>query len=237
MDPQAPRRRLVLITLLALASLGVLALSRPALGPPAWVRGDDLALAVAWIVAVAAAAWLFLATGVCVIALGFGRPRIAQRLAPALPSGIRRLVEIAVVAACVALPALPALPAQAAGPAPAVIVDQPVVRGAVTPAPKPDRPVERSAPAPAPALAPTPASPPAREPSGETRHIVVAGDNLWLIARNALTHEFARHPSESEVAHYWRAVIAANRSTLRSRDPSLIFPGEIVSLPRPPAVS
>lgn len=106
--PQPARRRLVLVTLLALVSLGVLALTRPALGPAVWSRGDDLALAVAWLVAVVAAAWLFLATGTCVVALGLGRPRIARRLAPALPFGVRRLVELAVVAACVSLPALPA---------------------------------------------------------------------------------------------------------------------------------
>jgi hypothetical protein len=240
-DPHVPRRRLVLVALLALSSLGLLAVARPALGPAAWARGDDLALAVAWIVAVAAAAWLFIATGVCVIALGFGRPRIARRVAPALPFGIRRLVEIAIVSACVALPASPAPAAGPAPTAPTVIVDQPVVRGPVTDvpvvvAPNPDRPVERSglvaAPAPAPAIPPTPAPPRAG------RHVVVrAGDNLWLIARNALTRDGARRPSESEVAHYWRAVITANRSTLRSGDPSVIFPGEIVSLPPPAVVS
>jgi len=67
--------------------------------------------------------------------------------------------------------------------------------------------------------------------------VVRAGDNLWLIARNALTRDGARRPSESEIARYWRAVITANRSTLRSGDPSVIFPGEIVSLPPPAVVS
>ena len=226
--PQPPRRRLVLVTLLALVSLGVLALTHPALGPAVWSRGDDLALAVAWLVAVVAAAWLFLATGTCVVALGLGRPRIARRLAPALPFGVRRLVEVAVVAACVSLPALPA---HAVGPAPVapagVVIDQPVVRGRIATAP-----VVRTAPAPVP-----PVAPPAAPVSAARDVIVRSGDNLWSIARNALTHDSARRPNDTEVARYWHAVIAANRSTLRSRDASLIFPGEVVTLPPPPAVS
>jgi hypothetical protein len=36
---------------------------------------------------------------------------------------------------------------------------------------------------------------------------------------------------------HWLVVIAANRSTLRSGDPSLIFPGEIVTVPPATAVS
>jgi nucleoid-associated protein YgaU len=60
---------------------------------------------------------------------------------------------------------------------------------------------------------------------------VRAGDNLWLIARAAVTRMAGANPTDAEVAHYWRAVIAANRSTLRSGNPSLIFPGEIVALP------
>jgi hypothetical protein len=210
------RLRLVLITLAALGCLGALVVARPPLTATAWSRGDDLALAVAWLVAVAASAWLFVATGACAIALGLTRPDLAHRLAPALPSGIRKLVEVAVVGSCIVLPAWPAA---AAGPppAPAVVVidDQPVVR-----APEADAP------------------PTAVPPQVVSARVVVRpGDSLWLIARATLTDASGHRPSEAEVARYWHELIGANRSTLRSGDPSLIFPGEIVALPAPATVS
>jgi hypothetical protein len=216
--PERPRIRLVFVTLLAFASFGVLVVARPPLTQTVWSRGDDLALAVAWIVALAASAWLFVATGACVVALGLARPRLARRISPVLPVGLRRWVEVAIVGACVALPALPA---QAVAPprVSAVVDDQPVVRAPETP---------RSAPTPTAAIAPT----------AVPQHTIVrAGDSLWLIARASLTHATGRRPGDTEVARYWRAVIAANRPTLRSGDPSLIYAGEIVVLPPVSAVS
>ena len=53
------------------------------------------------------------------------------------------------------------------------------------------------------------------------------GDNLWTIARGALGGTAA----DAEVAPYWNALIAANRSRLRSGDPNLIYPGEVLGLP------
>ena len=223
MHPERPRLRLVLVTFLALASLGALVVARPALTGTPWSRGDDLAIAVAWLVAVAASAWLFVATGACVVALGFARPRLARRLAPTLPFGIRRLVEVAIVGSCLGITALPA---PALGPAriAAVVVDEPVVRAPEVPVP--------ATPAP-----PTPA-PVVPAPTEIDEHVVVrAGDSLWLIARASLTRISGSCPDDTDVARYWRAVIAANRSTLRSGNPSLIFPGEIVALPDPRAVS
>jgi nucleoid-associated protein YgaU len=83
---------------------------------------------------------------------------------------------------------------------------------------------------------PAPSARPA--PSELPPHVVVrAGDNLWLIARASLARVSTTRPDDADVARYWLAVIAANRSTLRSGNPSLIFPGEIVALPRPFRVS
>jgi hypothetical protein len=215
-----PRLRLLLVALGALASLAALAVTRPPLSGGVWSRGDDLAPAVAWLVAVAASAWLFVATGACAIALGLRRPALARRLVPALPSGLRKLVELALVGSCIALPALPVAPAGAAPVAAVIVADQPVVRAPEAPAP----PV----PSPVPVPAPVPATAP---PAPVARVVVRAGDNLWLIARASLANASGRRPSDAEVARYWRAVIDANHSTLRSGDPSLIFPGEIVTLP------
>jgi nucleoid-associated protein YgaU len=234
---QQPRRQLVCISVLAVASFGILLVARPPLTGAFWSRGDDLALAVAWGVALAASAWLTLATGACVIALGFARPQLARRIAPGLPCAVRRLVEIAIVSSCIALPAVPAL---AAGPLPAphaYVTDQPVVRTAV-PVPRAVVPATIPAPVIPAVVVPAVVVPPVVVPPAAARHVVVrAGDNLWLIARATLGRGRAGNPTDTDVARYWRAVIAANRATLRSGDPSLIFPGEMITLPPAPGVS
>jgi hypothetical protein len=214
-----PRLQLVLVCLLALVSLVALAAARPPFTKSLVARGDDLALAVAWIVATAAAVWLFVLTGASAIALGLGRPRLARRLAPALPARLRRVIEIAIVASCVAVPALPAG---------AAVTDQPVVRTPRAVAPVESTPITRPVPAPPAAARPAPAGRLVR---------VQPGDNLWSITRAALESVAAARVDDAAVARYWRVVIAANRSTLRSGDPSLIFPGEVVTLPPPGAVS
>jgi nucleoid-associated protein YgaU len=40
-----------------------------------------------------------------------------------------------------------------------------------------------------------------------------------------------REPSDSEVAPYWVSVVEANRNSIRSGNPDLIYPGEVVLLP------
>lgn len=252
MHRQWPGVQLVLVVVLAVASLAALVATRPPLTGAVWSRGDDLALVVAWAVALAASAWLLVATGTCVVALGLARPALAQRLAAVLPFGIRSLVEIAIVGSCAVLPALPA-PALGPPRVSAVVVDdEPVVRAPDPPAPPAPVPVSTAPiPRPAPATAPTPApssrpdspsrpDPSSRVPSSRvpsSRVIVAPGDNLWLIARASLTRAFGRRPHDTDVARYWHALIAQNRSTLRSGDPSLIFPGEIVTLPPVSTVS
>jgi nucleoid-associated protein YgaU len=250
--------QLALVVCLAAGSLAALLATRPPLTGSAWSGGDDLALVVAWAVALAASAWLFVATGTCVVALGLARPQLARRLAPVLPFGIRSLVEVAIVGSCAVLPALPA-PALGPPRVSAVVVDdEPVVRAPETPARETPAPVE-TAPiprsAPTPTATPTPSTPPLSTPPLSTpplstpplstpplstprsRVVVAPGDNLWLIARASLTDALGGRPHDADVARYWHALIAQNRSTLRSGDPSLIFPGEIVTLPPASTVS
>src|SRR6266542_5422482 len=84
-----------------------------------------------------------------------------------------------------------------------------------------------------PTTTPAPPAPPP-ERHGEAVHEVKQGDNLWTISRNRLAQVTERHASElsdHEIASYWLRVVAANRSSLRSGDPDLIFPGEKVQLP------
>jgi nucleoid-associated protein YgaU len=76
------------------------------------------------------------------------------------------------------------------------------------------------------------------QPAPETRvqasHVVVAGENLWTIARDHLAKARggADEPTTREVAAYWLRVVEANRSRLRSGDPDLIYPGERIVLPQ-----
>jgi hypothetical protein len=222
-----PARRLSLVATAAATASAVLLAAHPRFGAAAWSRGDDLALIAAWATALAASAWLFVLTAACALAIRSGRPDVARRLAPALPFALRRLVEVAVLATCVALPALPA---NAATPPPTypVVADEPVVRTPV--APHAFLPTTTS-----PTSTPSPTT---STPSPVAGRVVVRpGDNLWLIARASLTRVSTRRPTEAEVMRHWLLVIAANRSTLRSGDPSLVFPGEIVTVPPPPAVS
>lgn len=67
--------------------------------------------------------------------------------------------------------------------------------------------------------------------AGERLHAVEPGEHLWMIARVRLGEFLGRSPSEAETTDYWVEVIRANRSRIRSGDPDLIHPGEIIVLP------
>ncbi len=79
--------------------------------------------------------------------------------------------------------------------------------------------------------APSP-QPPGGQPARS--HRVLQGDNLWTISRDhlaAATNRRASDLSDHEIASYWLRVIAVNRSSLRSGNPDLIFPGELIMFP------
>lgn len=61
---------------------------------------------------------------------------------------------------------------------------------------------------------------------------IVAGDHLWSIARRALAQAMDRPPTTAQITSYWVDLIEANRETIRSADPNLIYPGEKVLLPQ-----
>jgi nucleoid-associated protein YgaU len=200
------------VAIAALATTALLLTVRPSLRPvPA--DGDDLAIAVAWTVAFACSLRLTLTSVWCAVALHRDRPERARRVARLAPVFVRRAVEVAIVSSiAVSVPvAASALPR-----------DEPVVR-AVVPAPFKPTP-----PAPTPA-APTPSVPPVV--AAPRTYVVRRGDNLWSIARARLVTEGNADPDETHIARYWRALVAANQATLRSGNPSLIFPGEVIALP------
>lgn len=61
------------------------------------------------------------------------------------------------------------------------------------------------------------------------------GDNLWKISARHIEAHLRRSAETSEVSRYWRRVVAGNRESIRSGNPDLIYPGEVISLP--PVVS
>lgn len=59
---------------------------------------------------------------------------------------------------------------------------------------------------------------------------VVEGDHLWKISARHL----GPNTPDEHVAPYWRDVVAVNTPNLRSGDPDLIYPGEVVEMPAIP---
>ncbi len=64
-------------------------------------------------------------------------------------------------------------------------------------------------------------------PAGPVEVVVVRGDNMWKLAQRRI-EEVSPH---SAVSPYWRTVVEANRGSIRSGNPDLIYPGEILELP------
>lgn len=64
--------------------------------------------------------------------------------------------------------------------------------------------------------------------------VVVKGDHLWKISERHLETRMKREPANSEIGPYWRDVIAENVDSLRSGDPDLIYPGEVIEMPATP---
>lgn len=63
--------------------------------------------------------------------------------------------------------------------------------------------------------------------------VVEPGDHLWKISEDELARRLGRSAGPDEVTPYWLSVIDANRDSLHSGDPDLIFPGELITLPSP----
>lgn len=66
-----------------------------------------------------------------------------------------------------------------------------------------------------------------------TRVTVVEGDHLWRISERHVRGQLGREPTTTEVSPYWRKVVSHNMGNLRSGDPDLIYPGEVIDLPSP----
>ena len=235
--PTHTRAPTLTLLVVSAATLAALLSARPHLtGAPAAWPGDDLGIAVTWLAAVIGSAWLTVTAGACLVASRRGRHAAAARIARWAPPLARGILQAALVGTWVAGPTV----AHAAPAAPLVVRVGPAGRMVTPPAPGSalDAPVVRAphaagpVPAPNSSRAPHPPPAPGVPPVTDRPYVVRPGDNLWRIARAEVTRAGGdTHPGGATIDRYWRRVVAANRATLRSGDPSLIYAGEVVTLP------
>jgi nucleoid-associated protein YgaU len=229
------------LLLLLLAEIGAVALTGRLAAPhrppqtPTWTAAltagstGEAVVAVVHLGAWLAAWWLLAGTAhdlVVAVVSRRGRPA-RRRVAPAW---IQRTVERAVASAlAMTLAAGPAAATTTATSAPPPV--EVVVRPPVAPVPlDPTAPADAAPTGVAPDdAAPADAAPadPA-EDLDERRHVVAAGENLWVIARGVLSAG-GTTPTDREVHAYWIRLIQAN--DVPSGDPDLIHPGEVLRLP------
>lgn len=75
---------------------------------------------------------------------------------------------------------------------------------------------------------------PFNRPTAATSEATVTvneGDHLWNIARDHLENAVGDALTDRQIAGYWRSLVRLNAGRLRSGDPDLIFPGEVIALP------
>ena len=62
----------------------------------------------------------------------------------------------------------------------------------------------------------------------------MGGEHLWSIAAGQVAMVTGKSPADlspADVAPYWLRVVELNRHRLRSGNPNLVYPGEVVELP------
>ena len=104
---------------------------------------------------------------------------------------------------------------------------------AVDPPPVPSVPPDETAPLVPPVV---PIAPPPPAPTAGATHTVARGEHLWSIAARQVATATGKPPAHlapADIALHWLRVVEVNRPRLRSGNPNLVFPGEVVELPPP----
>lgn len=254
-DTRAPRTNHPLIWL-ALGLLSFPALIALAPSSTSFDQPDEALVAMFWSLACAMAIWWTVSLLLCLLANRSGSRRLHQLCALVAMPVARRVAQGSLALALVAVPACS--PSQSSSPQlvmvesglPTTLLSNHMPSTSLPsttlpPTTLPPRSETSTTPSTTPEIFHTdllsqPGTPPThadtpREQSttGTTladRHTVVSGDNLWTIAQDHIAE--AGLPSDS-VADYWTKLISANKDTLLSGRPSLIFPGEVLTLPSP----
>jgi hypothetical protein len=217
-----------------------------------WLARTDLVdalTALARLTALALAYYLLISTALYLIALATGSRgliRLARPFAiPMVRTLADRIVAGSIAVSTIAAPLIATAPpapdaAAVAGVSAEVSVDYVPPSRLVE-----DVPLDRTAPAPPdeqvaftgrPTTAPQQPTVEETSPepiSGPMEVIAVKGDHLWGLAEARMAKAMGRDPLEHELAPYWRDVVDENRSRIRSGNPDLIFPGEVIVLPDP----
>jgi LysM domain len=213
---------LAVVTLHGLARID--GLGGPGTDPVGWLRtasSEDAVAGSLRLVALALAWWLLLSTAAYALA-GLARVPALVRVSGvvALP-GIRRCVQRALAASFLTSATLTGgISVAGAGESPPTrtveVRDGRAIEAVPDLSPTPPTTTPPPAP-PAPDPPPVPAEPP-------RQHVVAPGDSLWTIAVRQVA-------DDGDVTPYWTRLVDANRHTLRSGNPNLIHPGEVVELP------
>lgn len=215
-----------------------------------WMASTDLVDAITALsrpLALGVAYWSLIGTLLYLFAVLTGSERLINAVAPFTLPVVRRLADRVVAGSIavgvIATPLLGTTGSLSAEPgvaAPAPVAADYVpaaltVTAAPLPPPEPVSVTQRPVAA--------PVSEPPQQPEqvpmvtqptvGQVEVTARAGDHLWGLAERRVSEVLGRAPSDPEIAPYWRAVVEQNRATLRSGDPDLIHPGEVVVLPDP----
>ena len=232
--------------LFALVRLGqVDGFSVPSAHVGVWLRQSppaDVLAATLRLLALGGLCWIFATTVLYGVASVVRATRVINALGWCTLPAIRRVVDGALAVALVTTVVASGAGVAHAAPPPTTSTTSPRVRSgrahvleSFPPAPttspsspaQPARSSDLDPPSPAPS--PTP-----RADAPVDRHVVVAGDNLWTIAAAEVARTTGRSTSEltdREIASYWVELVTAARPGLRSGNPNLIYPGEVVPLP------
>lgn len=202
---------------------------------------EDAVAAAVLLVALVIAYWLLISTVGYACAIASGRPRLTRAVQLVTVPAIRRLTGRALaISIAVASVTGSFSPAIADGTDPTVAVVEVGPDGQLRPpgtAPEEKSPVlpphlDRAPLGADPRIVEVPSV--ADQPAGAVAHTVTVrrGDHMWSLAEQHLGRVLGRTDlGDHEVARYWVAVIDANRSTIRSGNPDLIYPGEVLTLP------
>ncbi|MCJ7753398.1 MAG: hypothetical protein MUP13_02415 [Thermoanaerobaculales bacterium] len=225
-----------LVWLLQLGNLPWLRIDWSNLG--IWLRvtpAEDALAAMVWLAALGCAIWLAVSTLLYLAARASRVPALIRSIGWMTLPAIRKVSEGA-LAALLVTSTIAAAPVWAQAPSPVVVVvDE---GGALLPPGfvglgremfEEARPEAETGVPPLPTL-PREANPitPGAAPALVT---VQTGDNLWTMSRRHLTDVLDRHPTNQEIAPYWRQVITRNQPNLISGNPDLIYAGEVIEMP------
>lgn len=210
---------------------------------------DDAIAAALHLAALGTVYWLLFSTLAYLVASFSQRPAAINATSwmtlPAIRRMVSRSVAVSIAASSIAIPLVPAVAGLALGSTTGVEVDDGGVMRPSGTEPAGDQssgdqggggrdillPPHLQA-SPDPVLDLKNESAPTLDPTFSYLHQVVHGDHLWSIACQHLEATSGRtNLGEHEIAPYWVRVIEANRSTIRSGDPELIYPGERIVLP------